>query len=150
MTLEAHVLAEIEADEEIADEFRDDEGELRPFEDWMYQASSLGEGENPAIPNRPYIVWNELEDTEHRAVSETSDARTRNLLWFVYDVPGDYTRIDRILYKFKRRIKQLDHFTTADGVVCSDARWLGTSGQIPSDGYASCTKWGSSEFTVSR
>lgn len=150
MTLEGHLEVAITGDSEIAELFVDDEGNPRDPETWFFSSESLGKGDNPAQPERPYIVWNELSDQEHPEVRETSDARTRFFSWYVYDRMGDYTLIERILYRIKKRIKALDHFTTADGVVCSESRWLGTSGRIPSDGYDSSTKFGTSSHTVSR
>lgn len=150
MTVEDHLATAITEDVDIAAEFKDDADDPRPVEDWFYSSESIGVGENPAIPRRPYIVWNELSDTEHEEVRDTSDCRTRTFSWYVYDTVGDYTRIDRILRLIKRRVKVLGHFTTADGVVCMESRWLGTSGRIPSDGYDSSTKFGSSSHTVSR
>ena len=150
MTLEGHLATAITEDSEIAGLFLDDAGDPRDPETWFFAASSLGLGEHPARPDCPYVVWNELADLEHPEARETSDSRTRTFSWYVYDKPGDFTLIDLILYKIKRRIKLLDHFTTAGGVVCMKSEWLGTSGQIPSDGYASSTKFGTSSHTVSR
>ncbi len=150
MTLEAHLEEEIVGDAVIAGVFLDATGDPRPPEEWYFAASSLGLGDNLPVPDRPYIVWNELADNEHAEVRETSDSRTRFLQWYVYDHPGDYTRIDQILLLLKRRIKAIGDFTTPDGFVCMQSEWNGTSGQIPSDGYDSCTKFGSSQHTVNR
>lgn len=144
MTLEAYFDTVITGDTDIAAFFAP-----RDPADWFYSASSLGLGENQPVPPRPYIVWNELSDFVHQAVKETSDARSRNFQFFVYDFKGDYTRIEAILKVLRRRIKAMAPFTTTDGVHCADAVWTLTSGQIPNDGYDSCTKFIGVTFTVS-
>ncbi len=116
----------------------------------MFQSSALGVGNVPAHPDHPFVVWNELDDLEFLEVRETSDSRNRTFTWSVYAPFGDFTVIDEILYGIKRRIKLLRDFKTADGIVCMESLWLGTSGQILSDGYSSSTKFGTTRHTVNR
>ena len=150
MSLVDHITESIFTDPQIVALAVDDAGDPRPVESWFFSSETLGEGENPVRPDHFYIVWNELSDTEHPEVQESSDARTRFFSWYVYDRVGYCDRIDNILHLIKRRVKLLGHFTTADGVVCAESRWLGTSGRIPSDGYDSSTKFGTRSHTVSR
>jgi hypothetical protein len=144
-TLEGYFDTAITSDPDMLEFFP-----ARDVEDWFYSASAMGLGENKPVPKRPYIVWNELPDQVHRTVEETSDARNRNFSFYVYDEQGDYTRIEAILNALRNVVKSMAPFTTTDGVRCSASTWQGVSGQIPNDGYDSCTKFASVSFTVSR
>lgn len=129
---------------------KDRAGRSRTPDKWFFGLTSLGLGDNVAVPDRPYLVWREGADIEHREVSETSNARTRTFNFYVYDYKGDFTRINRILETLKAFCKTLVDFTTEDGVHCSGVEWAGVSPDLPDDGYDSCTKYGTVRFTVSR
>jgi hypothetical protein len=146
--MDAYLEEQIITDEDIEAHFIE-EDEERTSEDWYYSSTSLGIGPNKAVPKRPYIVVNELPDFVHRVVEETSNARNRNFQIFVYDAVGDFTRIDAILADLRKRVKAMAPFTTEENVRCSQSTWLGVSGRIMSDGYDSCCKFASVQFTVS-
>lgn len=122
----------------------------RDVKDWWYESSSLGLGPNEPVPERPFIVVNELPDFVHRTVEETSHARDRNFQIFVYDERGTFTRINAIMESLREAVKAMAPFTTDGGIRCSQAVWAGISGQIPNDGYDSGTKFASVQLTVSR
>lgn len=123
----------------------------RDPETWVFQASSLGIGENPEVPEpRPYIVCKELNTTPAPEVSETSNAQWRNFTLWVYDDEGDYGRINSILRVLRRIVKvDLEFFQTGE-VNCSKSRWDGFSGQFPDPSYALIGRYGTARFMVSQ
>lgn len=139
--------------EQLTDAVEDDFTD-RDVSEWWFEASSLGLGDADAVPKRPYIVWNEGEDFEFAEVKETSNARRRRFRIYVYDEPGDFTRINRIMRNMKARVKTMAPFVIAahddePEIRCSESVWGGMSGQIPQDGAGSCCKFGTALFTVS-
>jgi hypothetical protein len=130
--------------------FLNDDATQRPIEDWWYASSSLGLGPNIPVPRRPYIVHNELTDTVHQEVRETSNARDRPFQFYVYDHKGDFTRINNILNDLRDVVKGMAPFLAPDGTWCFDALWVGISGQVTDDGYDSGTKFATVRFTVSK
>lgn len=122
----------------------------RPIEEWYFASSSLGLGENAPIPDRPYIVVNELTDRVHQEVRETSHSRTRNFQIFVYDHKGDFTRINKILEDLRDVVKGLAPFSAPDGTWCSASLWGGISGQATDDAYDSVVRFGNVQLTVNR
>lgn len=117
---------------------------------WLFQKSSLGEGDNPDIPPRPYIVWNESDSIPQAAVKETSNAQWRQFNFYVYDDAGDYGRVNEILRHLRRIVKELAPFTADDGSRCSQSDWVGISGQIEDGGYHLITRFGTARFMVSQ
>jgi hypothetical protein len=121
-----------------------------PF-DWFYASSSLGNGDNPAVPTKPYVVWNELPAVAYQQVKKLSDAQLRTFNLYVYDEKGDFTRINAMLRVLRRIVKvDLDHFQLEDGTRCSASEWVGISGNIEDDGYDAIVRFGTARFTVNR
>lgn len=117
---------------------------------WLFQKSSLGEGTNPEVPPRPYIVWNEATSIPQAAVKETSNAQWRVFNFYIYDDSGDYGRINEIGRHLRRIVKALAPFTTDEGHRCSQSDWTGISGQIEDQGYHLITRFGTAQFMVSQ
>ena len=126
----------------------DREGNPRNVEDWFFGTSALGLGDNVAVPDRPYMVWNEGPDVPFRTVEKATNARVRNFRIYVYDYKGDFTRINSILKLVRNRVKAMAPFT-AGSVKCHESSWAGESGNLVDDGYDSCCRYGFAEFVVS-
>lgn len=153
--MEDFLATAITTDPDIVAEFeQDDEGNERTVEQWFFGPSSLGLGENVAVPVRPYMAWKENADLEHPEVSETSHARTRSFNLYVYDWKGDFSRINRILGRLKVLVKGMAPFVVVvdgeDDIRCSESKWGGLSPNLLDDGYDSCCRYGTATFTVSR
>ncbi|HEU5091128.1 MAG TPA: hypothetical protein VFT30_00495, partial [Nitrospira sp.] len=103
-TVPTHFVGVFIADEVLAELFVSD-GEVR-----IYAASSLGEGEHPEMPTKPYLVWNELPSTSFQEVSETSDAEARTYTFTVYDDLGVFERIDKALKQIRSLVKSMAPF----------------------------------------
>lgn len=145
MTLEAHFTQVIKADAALLDMQPDD----RDPDDWWYQMSSVGLGEDQPVPDRWYMVWNEGSEYVHQAVRETSNAKDRTIRFYVYDHKGDFTRINKVLEHLERIVKTMGAFTTDDGYRVSESLWLGASQLFNDDGWNSCCRYGTARFTVS-
>lgn len=117
---------------------------------WMFQTSAVGEGENPDIPDRPYIVWNEGVAVPQAAVKESSNAQWRTFTFYIYDDSGDFGRINAIMRHLRRIVKAVAPFTTEDGTRCSASEWVGISGLIQDQGYHLITRFGTARFMVSQ
>lgn len=146
MTVEEHLETAITTAEAIVPHFTAE----RPVAEWYFASSSLGLGPNLPIPDRPYIVVNELTDRVHQEVKETSHARDRNFQIFVYDHKGDFTRINKILEDLRDVVKGLAPFEAPDGTWCSASEWGGISGQATDDAYDSVVRFGNLKLTVNR
>lgn len=117
---------------------------------WLFATSAVGEGDNPQIPTRPYIVWNEGDTAPQAAVKETSNAQWRLLRFYVYDDEGDFGKINAIMQHLRRIVKGVAPFTTEDGTRCSASEWIGISGLIQDQGYHLITRFGTARFMVSQ
>lgn len=148
--LTAYIETALTTDAEIAAIFdQTRSGAERDVEDWYYASSSLGLGENPAVPDYPYMVWNEGNDVPFREVEKATNATRRNFRFYVYDHKGDFTRINSALRLVRNRIKLMAPFVTEEGIKCHESKWLGLSGNLVDDGYDACLRYGFGEFTVS-
>lgn len=145
MTIEAAFSTAYTADPALAALFPDREPET-----WWFAASSLGIGENPPVPDVPYIVWNELESQPRHEVRKTSNAQWRIFTLHVYDEMGDFTRINTILRELRRITKALAPFVAPDGTRCSDSRWDGISGNLTDQGYSQNVRFGTVRFMASQ
>ena len=119
---------------------------------WFYSSGSLGEGENPEIPEVPFMVYNELPSSPYREVDETSNAEQRVFTFYVYDEIGDYERINTVLRHLRRIVKGMVPFTTSEAgftIRCSDAWWDGISGRIVDPEYHTGVRIGTARFVVS-
>lgn len=137
--MEGHLVQTILADPAIAE----------IVGDRFYASGSLGEGPNPAQPQKPWMAWTELPSAPYREVQKTSNSQLRLFQIFVYDDKGDYERINRILSICRRIVKSMYPFETEDGVRCSGSEWGGFSGNIVDDGYDASVRFGIARFTVS-
>lgn len=127
----------------------DRHGNARDVEAWFFGPSSLGEGDSPAVPDRPYMMWNEGNDVPFRDVEKATNATVRNFRIYVYDYKGDFTRINAILKEVRRVVKAMAPFVTLEGEKCHESKWAGMSGNLVDDGLDSCVRYGFAEFAVS-
>lgn len=98
--------------------------------DATYQANAV---ETPQI--RPFIVirW---EDRTRVFGTRGFDQVT---VW-VHDEPGDYTRIDRMLERIKAVLQSAIHVQGSDNRILTQVDWVGDSGDLYDDGWATITK----------
>lgn len=118
--------------------------------DRIYAPTSLGDGPNPASPQTPWCAWNEMPSTIRQEVSETSNARRRVFVLYVYDEKGDFTNINDALSAARRVLKTMAPFNTEDGSRCSQVTWAGFSGCINDPDYDLAVRFGTVYFDVSQ
>ena len=122
---------------------------------WLYSSSSVGIGENPEIPEFPYVVYNELPSAPYQEVRKISHSQQRLFTFYVYDEMGDYARINTVLQEIRRILKDLAPFEIKPnaeypaGLRCSDVRWDGISSRIVDDGHHAGVRFGTARITVS-
>lgn len=138
----AHLIGTLETDALLM-------ARLHPNSQEIYQANSLGIGEHPAEPDKPFAVVNELEPFIHRVVEDVSNCMDRNIFLWAYGPEGDYTAVDAVLYRFRDIVKGMRDFVTAEGVRVSESRFVGFSGNLTDSQYHSSCKWASARFTAS-
>lgn len=117
--------------------------------DRIYQSGSLGVGTTPAKPQVPFLMYKELVSQPYAAVRETSRAKARYFQFFVYDEPGSYLRIERILQIVRENVLLLVAQVSPSGVRCIDVEWQGESGDIPDPELNTILRIGTARFTVS-
>lgn len=147
MTVPAHFVTAFSEDEELAEIFGSGE-EAR-----IYAASTLGEGENPEVPPKPYLVWNELPSTSFEEVEETSDAESRFYTFYVYDEMGVFENIDKALRRIRRMVKDMAPFRAGEDLTddfCMQTKWQGFSGRFNDQTYDSSVRFGTARFDVNQ
>ncbi len=116
--------------------------------DRIFAASSLGVGSNPQVPDRPYVVWNELPSIPFREIRETSNCQARLFQLWAYDEIGDWTQINAMLSHTRRICKALVPVQTSQGYNVSGQEWLGLSGLIADQTYHVNSRFGTVRFIV--
>lgn len=147
MTVPAHFVTAFSEDPELIEIFGSGE-EAR-----IYAASSLGEGEHPEVPEKPYLVWNELPSTPFAEVEETSDAESRFYTFHVYDEMGVFENIDKALRRIRRMVKDMAPFRAGDDPdddFCMATAWQGFSGRFNDRTYDSSVRFGTARFDVNQ
>ena len=147
MTVPLHFVAAFQADAELGEIFGSGE-EAR-----IYAASTLGEGEHPEIPEKPYLVWNELPSTPFDEVAETSDAERRVYTFYVYDEMGVFENIDAALRRIRRLVKDMPPFRAGedpDDDFCMGTKWAGLSNRFNDQTYDSSVRFGTAWFDVNQ
>lgn len=145
MTLEAYFVQRFENDPDLMVFFN---GREDPSP-WIYSSSSLGKGNNPQVPEFPYIVYNELPTSPFAVVRETSNAEGRRFTIYVYDEIGDFTRINAIHAVLRKIVKRMAPFKIGEGAYCLTSEWEGLSGRIVDDPFNANTRIGTARFIVS-
>jgi hypothetical protein len=116
----------------------------------IYQASSLGVGDVPPEPQKPYVLYTELPSDPFVAVRETSRAKARFFQVYVYDDRGSFLRIERILALIRETLVSLVGAVSPSGVRCTDVLWQGESGEITDEEYDANSKFGNVRFVASQ
>lgn len=116
----------------------------------VYQSSSLGVGDVPPDPPKPYILYTELPSDPYRAVQETSRAKARYFQVYVYDDRGSFVRIERILAFIRETLLSLIGAVSPSGVRCTDVQWQGESGDISDVELDANSKFGNVRFVASQ
>lgn len=62
----------------------------------VHAMTSLGIGPKAPLPERPYIVWREMNTVDYDEVSDTSDVEQRSFQIYIYDYLGDFSRINKV------------------------------------------------------
>jgi hypothetical protein len=116
----------------------------------VYQSSSLGVGDVPPEPQKPYVLYTELPSDPYLAVRETSRAKARFFQVYVYDNRGSFVRIERILALIRETLVSLNGTVSPSGVRCTDVQWQGESGDISDEEYDANSKFGNVRFVASQ
>jgi hypothetical protein len=116
----------------------------------IYQSSSLGVGDVPPEPEKPYILYTELPSDPYQAVSETSRAKARYFQVYVYDNRGSFLRIERILALIRETLVGLSGVVSPSGVRCTDVQWQGESSDLSDEEYNANSKFGNVRFVASQ
>lgn len=96
----------------------------------IYQSGSLGIGNAPDEPSRPYILFIQLPSVPFPEVRHTARAARRTYQVYVYADRGDYGYIDKVLGLVRETVLGLVDSHESTGVRCLDVRWTGDSQDI--------------------
>lgn len=117
----------------------------------FYASGTLGIGNVPANPDRPYCMYTQLPANAYQEVRKTSTATLRFFQFYVYDDRGDFARIDNILAAVRETIPGLvDKVDTSNGATCIEAIWTGESPDIADDQHDTNVKFGSFQLTSTK
>lgn len=107
----------------------------------IYHASSLGHGNVPALPKKPFMVYRELDRIATNIAKDTApDNSIRIFQFYIHDEKGGYTRIDQIDAILRETVRGLIGQTSPSGARCTDAVWNGSSGDTEDPTYDSNLK----------
>jgi hypothetical protein len=121
----------------------------------VYSITALGrEGAGvvpdiPAMPVKPFIIVMEFETTPFLEVQQTSRAANHPFRINVYDVPGDYERINQVLKAAREALLLLSGVTSVTGVRCTNSRWTGFSQELHDPDYDANFRYASFVLTAS-
>jgi hypothetical protein len=108
----------------------------------IYAASSLGKGNVPADPKKPFVVYREVDRIAANVAKDTAPGVCRRVFQFyVHDERGSYSRIDRVLELLVQTVVGLTTQRSSSGAVCMEAVWNGTSGDSEDPTYDSNMKF---------
>lgn len=96
----------------------------------IYPVGSLGVGDIPAEPDRPYIQYGFDTHTPYAEVREGGGPLRHIMRVFYYDDRGDYLRIDAIHKLVRQTIEGLTTQVSPTGVRCTDAMFLTLGGDL--------------------
>lgn len=116
----------------------------------IYQASALGEGLVPAVPEKPFILIKEELANSYAEVRGSSTAKLRSFQIHVNDHKGSYLRIDRILGLVEDLTKSLAGEVSATGARCLEVGGWGVSGDLFDPEYDAIVRYGFVRLTASR
>lgn len=116
----------------------------------IYQSSSLGVGDVPPEPAKPYVLYTELPSDPFQAVRETSRAKARYFQVYVYDERGSFLRIERCLALIRETLVSLVGTVSPSGVQCTDVLWQGESSDITDAEFDANSKFGNVRFVASQ
>lgn len=149
VTISDEFVTRLSANEDLLAFIREgDDGEVR-----IYAAATLGQGQspdgNPAQPDLPYVVWNELPSNPSRVVEETSNSQQRFFTFWVYDTMGSLSTINAIMRIIRAEVKDLSPVETTDDGRCTESRWMGLSGNFPDEPYNTSSRYGTLRLQMS-
>lgn len=117
----------------------------------FYASGSLGIGDTPANPERPYCLFIELPSVPFQEVRKTARATNRFFQVFVYDDRGDYARIDNILAAVRETILGLVLQEDAStGARCIESIWTGDSQDLTDDQHDTSYKFSLFQLTSTK
>lgn len=96
----------------------------------IYQRGSLGVGDVPASPVKPYLVMGELSPVIHPEVRDTARTVSHMFQFHAYDERGSFIRIERLLYAVRETVLGLVTVVSPTGARCTDAEWTDVSGDL--------------------
>lgn len=139
----AQLRAAIEADEPLMDL-------LHAESQKVYLSGTLGVGEHPADPPRPYVMLGELPGFNYEEVRTVSLARARILQFWAYDRIGTWETIDAILHRWRLIVQNFSYTTGPNGLICMEATNLSTSGGVVDAQYDGFVKSATARLVTNR
>lgn len=97
----------------------------------LYPAGSLGTGDIPENPERPYIQYGFDAHLSYPAVREGGGPKRHLLRVWYYDDRGDYVRIDEIHARVEKTVEGLTlQVDPTTGARCTDSMFLTLGGDL--------------------
>lgn len=103
----------------------------------VYSASSLGQGNIPAVPDKPFIIYRFADSIPYRDVQETSSVSQQALQVYAHQHRGSYLVIDRMLAIVRETLLGLEGQVDPDGIQLTGIRYVGTSTDLDDTVYDS-------------
>ena len=117
----------------------------------LYAANSLGTGNIPEQPKKPFIVMREMDTTAINIAKDTSPNVNRKIFQFyVHDEKGSYSRINAIIAVLRETVRGLTDQVSDTGARCLEATWEGTSADLEDPTYNSAMKFATFTFVSTK
>ena len=116
----------------------------------IYPLGSLGAGDIPADPIKPFMTFRQMPSSRYREVRETSRAERQTWQLYCYDHPGSLLRIDDILGQAELIIESLEGTRSPSGAWCFEALWVGVSQDFRDDNYDAVARFATVQLSTNK
>lgn len=89
----------------------------------IWGSGTLGRGNIPPNPKKPYVLYKELQISPFVNVQETSRSSQRTFEFYINDARGSFTKINKISNLIREALLPLEGQRSPSGVFCLRATW---------------------------
>lgn len=133
-------------------EFPEDDPDMRTSEGKLkvYAAGSLGVGDIPASPHKPFMIIRIMGSARYAQVRRGSRSKRHAVQLYCYDQPGSLLRIDRLLQRASDKLESLEGVRSPSGVLCIGAEATSLSQDFTDEQYEAIVRFATIQMSASQ
>lgn len=116
----------------------------------IYQLGTVGVGDVPANPPRPFMVMRQMPSTRYQTVRDTSKANRQGWQLYFYDDPGSLLRIDALLAIAELVVDGLEGVQSSSGAWCFESLWVGISQDFRDESYDAVARFATIQLSTNK